>query len=153
MGTGIVIHFTLRSTLAGIMLVGLSIAPTLTGLAHATAEPGPAATLAVAHGGYTVVGKALSAQVARAVLAVENCEARNAPGALDRAGSSACDAVRAIEHRAEQAIIQRGSAVLNAAEPADTTSAGANVPVTVLPQGESTMVFTEVPPSVAATFA
>jgi len=100
------------------------------------------ATLAATHNGYVVVGKKLGADVARAVVAVKQCEASSGPGA--------CDALRDNEHRAEVSLLRRGRAVLNATDLAETNPVYAAASIAVIPVGDTTLVYTDLPVQVAA---
>lgn len=102
-----------------------------------------ASAIASAHGGYTVKGKELSADVVRAVVAVERCEMSS--------GVAACDGPLKDEHDAEATLVRRGRAVLDAAEPAAsvlsaTDAVYASIAVAVVPgaQGDTTGVYTPV---------
>jgi len=95
--------------------------------------------IAAQHNGYVVKGKKLSADIARAVVAVERCEAVS--------GVAACDALLTAEHELEVALVRRGRAALDASEPVSTDTTYATVPVAVIPQGDSTLVYTVVPVS------
>jgi len=102
-----------------------------------------ASAVASAHGGYTVKGKKLSADVVRAVVAVERCEMSS--------DVAACDGPLKDEHNAEAALVRRGHAALDAAEPTASVASAADavyasVPVAIVPgaQGDTTGVYTPV---------
>jgi hypothetical protein len=135
---------TFRLTVIGMTLgvSSLAAAPLSFGVVHgATATHHPAMARLGQQGSYVVVGKAISANVVRAVVALVRCQAANGKY------SPACAAVDQADAQAESALLQQGNAVLAATEPAASDAVYGAVPVIVFPGQTTSAVITELPVS------